>query len=213
MKITDKILKDIRLEYGNKELRKKNLKKNPIIVFQDWFKDALKSEVKEPNAMSLATIKNNSPKLRYVLFKGVINDSLIFYSNYQSDKGKEIEINNKIAIAFYWRELHRQIRIEGFVKKAPDKISNEYFNSRTNGAKISAISSPQSQIIKNRQVIENNITRTKSENTKFKRPKFWGGYILKPKIWEFWQGRNNRTHDRFRFEKKEGDWKIFRLAP
>ena len=213
MKITDKILKEIRLEYGSRQLTRNDLKKEPIETFQDWFNDALISKVKEPNAMVLATLKNNSPKARYVLFKGIINDSIIFFSNYDSKKGKEIEKNNFVSLVFYWREIHRQIRIEGKIKKTSKKISDDYFNSRTDGAKISAISSPQSQIIKNREILEKRIQKIKVENSKLKRPDFWGGYIVKPSVWEFWQGRDNRSHDRFVFQKKNGNWEVFRLAP
>lgn len=213
MKITDKILKEIRLEYGSRQLTRNDLKKEPIETFQDWFNDALISKVKEPNAMVLATLKNNSPKARYVLFKGIINDSIIFFSNYDSKKGKEIEKNNFVSLVFYWREIHRQIRIEGKIKKTSKNISDDYFNSRTDGAKISAISSPQSQIIKNREILEKRIQKIKVENSKLKRPDFWGGYIVKPSVWEFWQGRDNRSHDRFVFQKKNGNWEVFRLAP
>ena len=213
MKITDKILKEIRLEYGSRQLTRNDLKKEPIETFQDWFNDALISKVKEPNAMVLATLKNNSPKARYVLFKGIINDSIIFFSNYDSKKGKEIEKNNFVSLVFYWREIHRQIRIEGKIKKTSKNISDDYFNSRTDGAKISAISSPQSKIIKNREILEKRIQKIKVENSKLKRPEFWGGYIVKPSLWEFWQGRDNRSHDRFVFQEKNGNWEIFRLAP
>ena len=213
MKITDKILKEIRLEYGSRQLTRNDLKKEPIETFQDWFNDALISKVKEPNAMVLATLKNNSPKARYVLFKGIINDSIIFFSNYDSKKGKEIEKNNFVSLVFYWREIHRQIRIEGKIKKTSKNISDDYFNSRTDGAKISAISSPQSKIIKNREILEKRIQKIKAENSKLKRPDFWGGYIVKPSVWEFWQGRDNRSHDRFVFQEKNGNWEIFRLAP
>tara|TARA_B100000945_G_scaffold245500_1_gene201786 strand:+ start:254 stop:895 length:642 start_codon:yes stop_codon:yes gene_type:complete len=213
MKITDKILKEIRLEYGSRQLTRNDLKKEPIETFQDWFNDALISKVKEPNAMVLATLKNNSPKARYVLFKGIINDSIIFFSNYDSKKGKEIEKNNFVSLVFYWREIHRQIRIEGKIKKTSKNISDDYFNSRTDGAKISAISSPQSKIIKNREILEKRIQKIKAENSKLKRPDFWGGYIVKPSLWEFWQGRDNRSHDRFVFQEKNGNWEIFRLAP
>ena len=213
MKITDKILKEIRLEYGSRQLTRNDLKKEPIETFQDWFNDALISKVKEPNAMVLATSENNSPKARYVLFKGIIDDSIIFFSNYDSKKGKEIEKNNFVSLVFYWREIHRQIRIEGKIKKTSKKISDNYFNSRTDGAKISAISSPQSQIIKNREILEKRIQKIKVENSKLKRPDFWGGYIVKPSLWEFWQGRDNRSHDRFVFQKKNGNWEVFRLAP
>ena len=213
MKITDKILKEIRLEYGSRQLTRNDLKKEPIETFQDWFNDALISKVKEPNAMVLATLKNNSPKARYVLFKGIINDSIIFFSNYDSKKGKEIEKNNFVSLVFYWREIHRQIRIEGKIKKTSKNISDDYFNSRTDGAKISAISSPQSKIIKNREILEKRIQKIKVENSKLKRPDFWGGYIVKPSLWEFWQGRDNRSHDRFVFQKKNGNWEVFRLAP
>ena len=213
MKITDKILKEIRLEYGSRQLTRNDLKKEPIETFQDWFNDALISKVKEPNAMVLATLKNNSPKARYVLFKGIINDSIIFFSNYDSKKGKEIEKNNFVSLVFYWREIHRQIRIEGKIKKTSKNISDDYFNSRTDGAKISAISSPQSKIIKNREILEKRIQKIKAENSKLKRPDFWGGYIVKPSLWEFWQGRDNRSHDRFVFQIKKGNWEIFRLAP
>ncbi len=205
----------IRREYGDLELKKTDLLPKPIDQFQSWFSQAIEAEVIEPNAMVLATTKMNNPKARYVLFKGIDNEGLIFHTHYESAKAKEIEENNLIAGVFYWREIHRQVRIEGVVEKSSKEISDNYFKSRPRGGQLSAIASPQSKVINSRKEIEDKIISLEKEygESEIIRPDTWGGYTIKPNIWEFWQGRKNRTHDRFRYEENDGVWDVVRLAP
>ena len=205
----------IRREYGDLELKKTDLLPKPIDQFQSWFSQAIEAEVIEPNAMVLATTKMNNPKARYVLFKGIDNEGLIFHTHYESAKAKEIEGNNLIAGVFYWREIHRQVRIEGVVEKSSKEISDNYFKSRPRGGQLSAIASPQSKVINSRKEIEDKIISLEKEygESEIIRPDTWGGYTIKPNIWEFWQGRKNRTHDRFRYEENDGVWDVVRLAP
>ena len=205
----------IRKEYGDLELKKSDLMPKPINQFESWFSQAMKAEVIEPNAMVLATSEINNPKARYVLFKGVDDEGLIFHTHYESAKAKEIQANNLVAGVFYWREIHRQVRIEGFVEKSSKEISDNYFKSRPRGGQLSAIASPQSKVISSRKEIEDKIENLDNEygESEINRPDTWGGYTIKPNIWEFWQGRRNRTHDRFRYDKKDGVWDIVRLAP
>jgi len=205
----------IRREYGDLELKKTDLLPKPIDQFQSWFRQAIEAEVIEPNAMVLATTKMNNPKARYVLFKGIDNEGLIFHTHYESAKAKEIEENNLIAGVFYWREIHRQVRIEGVVEKSSKEISDNYFKSRPRGGQLSAIASPQSKVINSRKEIEDKIVSLENEygESEIIRPDTWGGYTIKPNIWEFWQGRKNRTHDRFRYEENDGVWDVVRLAP
>lgn len=215
MNISSEEIGSIRREYGDLQLDKSDLNLQPISQFESWFSQAIKAEVNEPNAMVLATTINNSPKARYVLFKGIDDEGLVFHTHYESPKAKEIQQNNIVAGVFYWREIHRQVRIEGIAKKASKEISDNYFMSRPRGGKLSAIASPQSQIIESRKEIEDkiDILENKYREQEIIRPDTWGGYIIQVNIWEFWQGRRNRTHDRFRYEKIDGVWNINRLAP
>ena len=215
MDISSEDLKSIREEYGDLPLESFELEVNPVEQFENWFREALEAGVKEPNAMVLATVKTSIPKARYVLFKGIEDGGLSFHTHYESAKAKEIQINNSVAAVFYWREIHRQIRVEGTVEKASKDISDKYFYTRPRGGQLSAIASPQSQVIKSRKVIEEKIENLDKEyeGNKINRPDNWGGYLIKPTAWEFWQGRENRTHDRFRYQKANTKWTIERLAP
>lgn len=209
-------LASLRQEYGNRELDKGNLKKNPIEQFKDWLDDAIKIEANEPNAMAISTVsKENKPRSRYVLFKDLINDEIIFHTHYESPKALEIIANPNVSGIFYWPEIHRQIRFEGKCKKASVEISDSYFNSRPRGGQLSAIVSKQSKVIKNRKEIEDKINELDEQfkNVDIKRPENWGGFSIKISYWEFWQGRNNRTHDRFSYSYKDNDWNIERLSP
>ena len=215
MDISSEDLKSIREEYGDLPLESFELEVNPVEQFENWFREALEAGVKEPNAMVLATVKTSIPKARYVLFKGIEDGGLSFHTHYESAKAKEIQMNNSVAAVFYWREIHRQIRVEGTVEKASKDISDKYFYTRPRGGQLSAIASPQSQVIKSRKVIEEKIENLDKEyeGNKINRPDNWGGYLIKPTAWEFWQGRENRTHDRFRYQKANTKWTIERLAP
>ena len=180
-------LASLRQEYGNRELDKGILKKNPIEQFKDWLDDAIKIEANEPNAMAISTVsKENKPRSRYVLFKDLINDEIIFHTHYESPKALEIIANPNVSGIFYWPEIHRQIRFEGKCKKASVEISDSYFNSRPRGGQLSAIVSKQSKVIKNRKEIEDKINELDEQfkNVDIKRPENWGGFSIKISYWE-----------------------------
>ena len=209
-------LSEIRKEYSLKTLDIKDVKSNPIHQFQVWFEEAVDSEVFEVNAMCLSTIgKDGFPAGRIVLLKGV-DHGFVFFTNYQSDKGKEIAQNPKVSLTFFWAELERQVRVTGTLEKISPEESDEYFFSRPIGSQIGAWSSPQSQKIPNREVLEDKIEELKQrfEKESISRPPHWGGYRLLPIRFEFWQGRPSRLHDRIAYEKaSEDSWEISRLAP
>jgi pyridoxamine 5'-phosphate oxidase len=214
--IDNKEIAGLRRNYTLKKLSAKTVDKSPFVQFKIWLNDALNSSIIEPNAMSLATCgEDNVPSIRTVLLKGITDNGFIFYSNYNSKKGTELEINSNASIHFFWRELERQISISGIVSKLGRGESEEYFNSRPEESRIAAWASPQSKIIKNRKEIENNFIREKEKYSSktIPMPEFWGGYILNPLYFEFWQGRENRLHDRICYKKNEENWELFRLAP
>jgi pyridoxamine 5'-phosphate oxidase len=216
---------DLRQDYLLKSLDVSDVNANPFSQFEKWFDEALKSEILEPNAMTLATVSSEGkPSARVVLLKGLEfhnpelqAEGFVFYTNYDSRKGQNMGQNPHVALCFNWLDLQRQVRIEGTVSKVSDEISTEYFNSRPKSSRIGAWSSPQSQIVENRAFLEENYKNLtqKYENTEgVPRPENWGGYIVKPTLIEFWQGRSSRLHDRIVYEKTEGRaWKIERLAP
>ena len=206
----------IRKDYKLKSLLEADLKKDPVEQFSVWWDEAVKSDIAEVNAMTLATCNaDGRPSARIVLFKGLTNDGFVFYTNYQSNKGKELERNPYAALVFFWKELERQVRIEGAVEKINEAESDSYFQSRPAGSKIGAWSSAQSSTVASREVIEESyLNYLKKFNTNpIPRPPFWGGYIVKPKKMEFWQGRSSRLHDRIMYSKQNEDWKIERLSP
>ncbi len=206
----------IRKEYSKASLDALTMPKDPILQFNFWLDDALTAKVPEPNAMNLATVNGGRPASRIVLLKGVENGKFIFYSNYQSHKGKELEQNPACALTFFWPELERQIRIEGLATRVDAKRSDEYFQSRPRESQIGAWASPQSSVVKERSLLDE---RAKQIEDKFKglarlpRPKQWGGYEIAPLQIEFWQGRPSRLHDRILYLKVDAGWDISRLAP
>ena len=207
---------DIRKDYKLRSFAEDEAAENPFEQFTNWFKEAVESNIDEVNAMTLATVNaEGKPSARIVLLKGMSEKGYEFYTNYESDKAQEIAGNNNVAIVFFWKELERQIRIEGTVKKAPDDVSDTYFNSRPEESRIGAWSSPQSRIIPSREILEENVnaTRAKFAAGEITRPEFWGGYIVEPALFEFWQGRSNRLHDRIEYVKNETGWIKRRLAP
>ena len=184
--------------------------------FKKWLDEAIKIEANEPNAMAISTVTDeNTPRSRYVLFKDLIEGELIFHTHYESPKAKEILNNPNISGIFYWPEIHRQIRFEGICKKASSEVSDDYFNSRPRGGQLSAIASNQSQAIQGRIEIEEKIAELEIEykNKEIQRPDNWGGFSINVDYWEFWQGRDNRTHDRFTYFLQDDKWKIERLSP
>lgn len=207
----------IRREYKMASLDIKDVKKNPIEQFETWFAEALKAEILEPNAMFLATVASTGkPSGRVVLLKGIEEGGFIFYTNYQSRKGTEIAQNQAVALTFFWAELERQVRIEGKASFLSSEKSDEYFLSRPRESQIGAWASPQSQIIENRNFLETLFSKYQKEfeNREIKRPAYWGGYLVKPHYIEFWQGRENRLHDRICYTLQQNkNWTIQRLAP
>jgi pyridoxamine 5'-phosphate oxidase len=213
-KVTD--IASLRVEYSLKRFDKKDAAPNPITQFQNWLQEAIYADTIEPNAMTLATVNSEGqPKARIVLLKGVDDRGFIFYTNYNSDKGKQLEINPKASIVFCWLELQRQVRVEGIVSKISKAESELYFQSRPRTSQLGAHASPQSKIIENRGVLENNLNAAKERflNESIPIPETWGGYVLKPWLIEFWQGRESRLHDRIRYILLNESWQIHRLAP
>ena len=206
-----------RYEHIGKGLRRSDLDPNPIKQFANWFTTAIEAGIRDVNAMSLATAGQDAkPSVRIVLLKSFDEDGFVFFTNYESEKGKQLEANPYAALGFYWIELDRQIRISGKVDKTSRKESQTYFRSRPVGSQLSAWASRQSAVLDGRRVLD---ARMEEMNERFadKRvplPPHWGGYRLKPDNMEFWQGRSNRLHDRFRYTRQsDGSWLIERLAP
>ncbi len=190
---------------------------NPITQFTRWWEDAVKSEIEEVNAMTLATATPNGlPSARIVLLKGFDERGFVFFTNYESHKGRELDHNPRACLVFFWKELERQVRIEGMVEKLAAAESDDYFQSRPPGSRIGAWASPQSQVISSREIIEQKVTELENKfaDGNIPRPEHWGGYLVKPVNIEFWQGRSNRLHDRIRYTHNGGGkWLIERLAP
>ena len=206
----------IRKDYTLKSFSETDLLKNPFDQFRVWFTEAIHAEVNEPNAMTLATVKpDGSPTARIVLLKGLEDDCFVFFTNYSSNKGQQIGVNNKVALVFFWPELERQVRIEGIAEKLEDYKSDEYFKSRPVASQIGAHASPQSQEIENRQYLEDLVVKMGElfSEKPIIRPNFWGGFKVTAHSFEFWQGRSSRLHDRFIFRKSNNEWLVNRLAP
>jgi pyridoxamine 5'-phosphate oxidase len=211
-----KKLAEIRNEYKYQQLTENNVNHNPFFQLKSWLDEAIASQVYEPTAMSLATVSmDNKPSSRIVLLKEFSDKGLVFFTNYESKKGKELLQNPFAAILFFWSELERQVRVEGKVEKISEKESDIYFKSRPRGSQLGALCSPQSKIIESRKLLEQkkSALEEKYKNIEIPRPAEWGGYILIPEIFEFWQGRESRLHDRLQFKMTGGEWMIERLAP
>ena len=208
---------DIRKSYQRAELKDSDLSPDPLVLFNQWWKEALDANLTEPNAMTLATVsQDGQPSARTVLLKGISNHGFEFYTNYESKKASEMEENPKVAILFFWKELERQIRIEGVVEKVSRERSREYFQSRPLGSQIGAWASPQSRMIEDREELDNAVSRIEQKfigQDPLPLPDHWGGYIVKPHLFEFWQGRQDRLHDRFEYVLENKLWNIRRLAP
>lgn len=208
-------LNDLRADFGDTKFLQTEFTNDPLVQFEQWLADAIKSELKEPNAMVLSTVDEiGKPSSRVVLLKSVSQDGLVFYTNYKSRKGEEIACNPMVSALFFWSPLERQIRIKGIAKRISAAESDAYFNSRPKESKLSAIVSPQSQEIPNRKYLSSKINELKNkDNIKLLRPEYWGGYRIEPQSFEFWQGRANRLHDRFFYFRHDGLWNIKKLAP
>jgi pyridoxamine 5'-phosphate oxidase len=208
---------DIRKNYSQKTLSENDVESDPVKQFDRWWKEAVASEIDEVNAMTLATASADGfPSARIVLLKDLSAEGFSFFTNYNSFKGQQLAENPKACLVFFWKELERQVRITGLIEKLSEDKSNEYFQSRPEGSRIGAIASPQSQVIPDRSWLDEQYQKLEQElkNTTMQRPTHWGGYLLKPVIIEFWQGRPSRLHDRIQYTLEEnGSWKIERLAP
>jgi len=189
----------------------------PIAQFTAWWEQAVESAIEEVNAMALSTVnKEGRPESRIVLLKGYGEKGFVFFTNYESDKGDQLQQNAHCSLLFFWKELERQVRINGRAEKISAQESDDYFNSRPEGSKIGAWASPQSRIVESQQWLHENFERIKTQyqNNTISRPPHWGGFIVRPVSIEFWQGRPSRMHDRIKYSlQQDGGWKIERLAP
>ncbi|MEM6865004.1 MAG: pyridoxamine 5'-phosphate oxidase [Bacteroidota bacterium] len=213
-----KDLSNYRKSYEKSELIEDSVKENPLEQFQKWFYEVEATDgLEEPNAMTLSTIGlDGYPKSRVVLMKKYTHEGFIFYTNYNSEKGKALSENPMVCISFFWPNLERQIIIKGKAEKITGNLSDGYFESRPLGSRLGAIVSPQSDVIPSREVLESKLAELEElyKNEEVKRPSHWGGYLVRPTSFEFWQGRPNRLHDRIRYNLQTNlDWKIERLAP
>lgn len=207
----------IRADYRKDSLREDQVGTDPVAFFRKWFHEAEVAGITEVNAMTLATVNaSGMPSARIVLLKGLEEDSFVFFTNYDSNKGGQMADNPNAALLFFWKELERQVRVEGRVEKIPAAESEAYFHSRPKGSQISALASPQSQVIGNRDILEEKVKSLESQyaSGEVPRPEHWGGYRVIPAKIEFWQGRHNRLHDRIVFSGSTSEgWTIQRLAP
>lgn len=208
----------LRKDYRLGELNESQVDTNPIHQFEKWFADAVNADAIEPNAMVISTVDENSrPHSRIVLLRNVDQQGFVFYTNYASSKGLQIEANPHVCLNFFWVEIERQVRIEGTASRITQVESNEYFQSRPKGNQLSALASPQSRVISGRQELESRMQEleaTYRNQDTVERPEYWGGYRIKPEMMEFWQGRVNRLHDRIRYRLTDGNsWEMERLAP
>jgi len=212
----DDFLKADRRDFNDIGIDPSSMLTDPLEQFREWLQEAIEKEVQEPYAMCLSTYGlNDFPASRIVFLRELKDQGLIFYTNYSSQKGIEMEQNNKAALNFHWEKMDRQVRVNGLVQKASSEISDAYFASRPRGSQIGAWASAQSQEIQGRQEIEQKVNEMelKFEGKEVPRPEHWGGYVLIPREWEFWQGRSSRLHDRISYRKEGGSWTMHRLNP
>lgn len=216
MELTKESIQNLRQDYRSATLAESDVDKNPVVQFGKWFKEALDAQLYEPNVMTLATADlSGKPTARILLLKGFSDEGFVFYTNYDSKKGQQLDENPQAALVFFWAELERQVRIEGTISKVSAEDSTAYFHSRPAGSQIGAMASPQSTVISSREILEERVDELKAayEGKEIPRPEHWGGYILKPAHIEFWQGRPSRLHDRITYTNENNVWSISRLAP
>jgi len=208
---------DIRKDYSKKKLNVNTMDKDPIVQFEHWLEEAIEADLPEPTAMCLSTVDpHGQPSTRMVLLKGIRQGKLFFYTNYNSQKSKELEKNPRCSVTIYWPELERQVNITGSVNRVDNQTSDEYFQSRPWKSQVGAWASPQSEPINSRSVIMVNFARYSAKylGQEVPRPPHWGGFTIYPQIINFWQGRPNRLHDRFKYTRQNsGTWRIERIAP
>lgn len=206
----------LRKDYSLQALDEKEVDPDPFVQFSSWWREAISSSIDEVNAMTLATADlSGKPSARIVLLKGFTDEGFIFFTNYESHKGAELHANPQAALVFFWKELERQVRIEGVVSKTSVEENEQYFISRPAGSRIGAWASPQSRRVNNRSELESRVAEVQGRfaESQIHCPPFWGGYMLKPNLFEFWQGRQNRLHDRIQYNLENSMWKLARLAP
>ncbi len=209
-------LENLRVSYQASSLDIDDCHSDPVVQFDKWLGEAISSKCDEPNAFILSTASDNRPRSRVVLLKGIHENNFVFYTNYESAKANELASNDQVAMTFLWLPLQRQIRIEGSVKKLSSELSEQYFHKRPRGSQLGAIASPQSQRVESRDALEKlfHETEAKFQQTEvLPMPFNWGGYMINASFLEFWQGRNNRMHDRICYERKGLAWDRFRVAP
>ena len=210
-----KDLNDYRISYTKGDLNEQDLSQNPFERFDKWLQET-ESQIGnlEVNAMTIASIgKDGFPKSRVVLLKSYSDQGFVFFTNYKSDKGRAISNNPNVCLSFFWGSTERQVIIKGVAEKISEEESTSYFLSRPRGSQIGAIASHQSEKISSRAILDDAVKEIEKANEQLSRPDVWGGYIVKPIEIEFWQGRENRLHDRFLYEKDGADWSHSRLAP
>lgn len=216
MTITTEALQSLRQNYKQGRLSEFDCPNEPHKLFSDWVKVAVETNCDEPNAFTLSTIFNGAPSARVVLLKGISEKGITFFTNYESQKGKQIALIPKVAATFLWLPLERQVRIEGIVSKLSPAESDEYFNRRPYGSRIGALASPQGEVVVNREFLEKRFQEYLEkypDGSTIPRPETWGGYLITPTLVEFWQGRENRLHDRVRYRTQGDGWIKERLAP
>jgi pyridoxamine 5'-phosphate oxidase len=209
-------LAGMRRDYKHAELNEQDCSPNALLQFEQWFQDALRAGILEPNAMTLATVSPaGKPTQRVVLLKEVTENGFVFFTNYNSRKGQHISINPHVCLSFFWGELERQIRIEGVASMLPVEESQAYFQSRPLPSRIGAHASQQSSVVAHRMIIEEEYARLEQSFTdrNVPLPPYWGGYRVYPDYMEFWQGRSSRLHDRIAYTREGDLWRIERLAP
>lgn len=206
----------MRREYGNSTLSEDNAHECPLVQFESWFSEILKSERHDPTAMVLSTVdEQGNPDSRVVLLKEVYQGAFVFYTNYESTKAAQIINNAHVALNFFWPEMVRQVRVRGIVSQTTQEQSQHYFTLRPFASQVCAVVSPQSKVIPNRDMLEEqfNAQLSKLQNQTIDCPPYWGGYAVTPHEIEFWQGRDNRLHDRLHYQLTNGQWQRNRLAP
>jgi pyridoxamine 5'-phosphate oxidase len=206
----------LRHDFSKMTLDESMVDADPLKQFESWFREAVEGKVNEPNAMVVSTVNaEDRPSSRVLLLRNFDANGFVFYTNYNSRKAKDIEKNNNASLLFFWPELERQVRVEGKLVKQSAEESDRYFNSRPRESRLGAWTSPQSEIIADRNALDEELAVIikKFEGKEVPRPEWWGGYTLQPDRIEFWQGRPSRLHDRICYIKEKGQWKIVRLAP
>ena len=204
-----------RWDFNRGELQENDLLLEPLKLFKQWYEDAVSENVQEPSAVVVATVLDGQVATRVVYLRDILEEGLVFYTNYESQKGKAIEQENRVAMNFHWSELERQVKVKGIAEKVPAEVSDQYFSERPRLSQLGAWASNQSSVIANREEL---ILRMEEFENKFDgqpvpRPENWGGYVVKPTSFEFWQGRPGRLPDRFFFTSENDVWKVNRLSP